>query len=802
MTAKEILGKLTPEEKASLCSGKDFWTLKSVERLGLSSIMVTDGPHGLRKQQGSGDHLGLNESVPATCFPAACASACSFDRDMLKSAGRAIAEECLSEQVSVILGPGANIKRNPLCGRNFEYFSEDPFLSGEMAAALIEGIQEKGTGTSLKHYAANNQETLRMTSDSVVDERALREIYLAGFERAVKKAQPRTVMCSYNRVNGTYACENKKLLTGILRDEWGFKGLVMTDWGAMDDRVAAVKAGLDLEMPGSRGYNDAKILEALKDGTLSAAELDAVVLRIVELILSSQKSLEKAKGTGFDAAAHHALARKAAAKSAVLLKNEGILPLVKGKSAAVIGAFAKVPRYQGAGSSRINPTRLDSAFDELLAAGVDAEYAQGYVQGHAGTGSAGAADGESLIREAAALAAKKDAALVFAGLPDEYESEGFDRASMDMPPDQNRLIEAVAAANPNTVVVLHQGAPALLPWAGSVKGILLMYLGGQAVGGAAADLLTGAANPEGKLAESWPLSLPDVSSYKYFPGKGKTAEYRESVFVGYRHYDAAGKTTAWPFGHGLSYTSFEYSGLAPERALFKKGEKLRLEFTVKNTGNREGAEAAQLYIALTSSAILRAPKELRGFEKVFLKPGESKTVTMILDERSFAYYNVPHDSWAVEGGTYSLLVGSGSADIRLAGEIRVEGDGLEKALAPLKEKTAEYFLQGKGEFSVSDAAFEALLGRPLPPSRRNPGDPFTVNNTLEDIKDTEIGGKLVEEFRAAIGRQFNGDRGLRLMMESMVMEMPLRSISMLNPEMTPEKVSGLIGMLNAVPQSS
>jgi beta-glucosidase len=794
MTAKEILEKLTPEEKASLCSGKDFWTLKSVERLGLSSIMVTDGPHGLRKQKGNGDHLGLNESVPSTCFPAACASACSFDREMLKSAGRAIAEECLSEQVAVILGPGANIKRNPLCGRNFEYFSEDPFLSGEMAAALIEGIQEKGTGTSLKHYAANNQETSRMTSDSVVDERALREIYLAGFERAVRKAQPWTVMCSYNRVNGTYACENKKLLTDILRSEWGFKGLVMTDWGAMDDRVAAVKAGLDLEMPGSRGYTDAKILEALKNGTLSKAELDAVVFRIVELILASQKSLENVKGAGFDAAAHHALARKAAAKSAVLLKNEGLLPLVKGQSAAVIGAFAKVPRYQGAGSSRINPTRLDSAFDELLAAGVKVEYAQGYVQGRAET-----ADEESLIREATALAAKKDTALVFAGLPDEYESEGFDRVSMDMPPGYNRLIEAVAAANPNTVVVLHQGAPALLPWAGKVKGILLMYLGGQAVGGAAADLLTGAANPEGKLAESWPLSPSDVSSHRYFPGKGKTAEYRESIFVGYRHYDAADKALAWPFGYGLSYTSFEYSDLVLERTSFKKGEKLRVEFTVKNTGSREGAEAAQVYIALKASAILRVPKELKGFEKVFLKPGESKRVSMILDERSFAYYNVPHGSWAVEGGIYSVLAGSSSADIRLKGEIQVEGDGLEKALAPLGEKLAEYFSQGKGEFTVSDAPFEALLGRPLPPSRRSPSDPFTVNDTLEDIGDTEAGKKLVEEFRTAINKQFGGDPVLGLMMERMAMEMPLRSIAMLNPEMTPEKTAAMIDMLNAVP---
>ncbi|MDR1420695.1 MAG: glycoside hydrolase family 3 C-terminal domain-containing protein [Treponema sp.] len=790
MTSREILAELTPEEKASLCSGLDFWNLKSVERLGLSSIMVTDGPHGLRKQAGKGDHLGINDSVPATCFPTASAMACSFDRDLLREAGGAIAEECLAERVSVILGPGANIKRSPLCGRNFEYFSEDPFLTGEMASALIEGIQQKGVGTSLKHYAANNQETRRMTSDSVVDERALREIYLAGFERAVKKSRPWTVMCSYNRLNGTYACENKRLLSGILRDEWGFRGLVMTDWGAMDNRVDAVKASLDLEMPGSGGHNDMKILEALKNGVLSEGELDAVVLRIIELILASQKSLEKAKGISCDMDAHHALARKAAAKSAVLLKNEGMLPLAAGKSVAVIGVFAQVPRYQGAGSSRINPTRLEGAFDALRAAGFDAEYAPGYAA-DAGT------DAEALVEEAAALAAKKDAALVFAGLPDEYESEGFDRSSLDMPESHNTLIEAVAAANPNTAVVLHLGAPVLLPWADKVKGILLMYLGGQAAGAAAADLLSGAANPEGRLAESWPLSLEDTPPYRWYPGKGKTAEYRESIFAGYRHYDAAGKDTAYPFGYGLSYTSFEYSRLELDRTSFKKGGALQARVTVKNTGNRAGAETVQIYVAAKSSTILRAPRELKGFVKVFLKPGESKTVNVTLDERSFAYYNAPHACWALEGGVYTVLAGSGSAGIHLRADVEVEGDGLEKALAPLREKAADYFSQGKGEFGVSGAAFEALLGRPLPPSEKKPGEPFTINDTLEDIKNTETGRRMAENFRAAAGEQAGSDPGLRLMMEKMVMEMPLRSIAMFSPDLTPEKIEALIGSINA-----
>ncbi|MDR1106599.1 MAG: glycoside hydrolase family 3 C-terminal domain-containing protein [Treponema sp.] len=790
MTSGEILAELTPEEKASLCSGLDFWNLKSVTRLGLSSIMVTDGPHGLRKQAGKSDHLGIGDSVPATCFPVASAMACSFDRDLLVEVGGAIAEECLAERVSVILGPGANIKRSPLCGRNFEYFSEDPFLTGEMAAALIKGIQQKGVGTSLKHYAANNQETRRMTSDSVVDERALREIYLAGFERAVKKSGPWTVMCSYNRLNGTYACENKRLLSGILRDEWGFRGLVMTDWGAMDDRVDAVKASLDLEMPGSGGYNDMKILKALKSGVLSEGELDPVVLRIIELILASQKNLERHKGASCDMAAHHALARKAAAKSAVLLKNEGMLPIAPGKSIAVIGAFAKVPRYQGAGSSKINPTRLEGAFDALRAAGFEAEYEPGYE-------AAAGADMTALIEKAASLAAKKDAAIVFAGLPDEYESEGFDRSSLDMPESHNKLIEAVAAANPNTAVVLHLGAPVLLPWADKVKGILLMYLGGQASGAAAADLLSGAANPEGRLAETWPLSLEDTPPYRYYPGKGKTAEYRESIFVGYRHYDAAAKDTAYPFGYGLSYTSFEYSRLELEGASFKKGGALRAGVTVKNTGNREGAETVQFYVAAKSSAILRAPRELKEFVKVSLKPGESATVNVTLDERSFAYYNAPHARWALEGGTYTVFACSGSAGTCLGADIEVEGDGLEKALAPLREKAADYFSQGKGEFAVSGAAFEALLGRPLPPAERKPGEPFTVNDSLEDIKDTETGRQMAENFRAAAAAQAGGDPGLRLMMEKMVMEMPLRSISMLSPDLTPEKVEAVIGSINA-----
>jgi beta-glucosidase len=788
-----ILGRLTLEEKASLCSGKDFWILKGVERLGLGPIMVTDGPHGLRKQAGAGDHLGINKSVPATCFPAACASSCSFDRELLGEIGAAMGEECLQEQVAVILGPGANIKRSPLCGRNFEYFSEDPFLTGELAAALIGGIQSKGVGTSLKHYAANNQETRRMTINSVVDERALREIYLAGFEAAVKKSRPWTLMCSYNLINGTYAADNKWLLSEVLRDEWGFEGLVMTDWGAVNDRVQGIRAGLDLEMPGSGGLNDAKIVEAVKSGALDEKVLDQAVLRIVELILKSQKNARP--GYVYDAEAHHKLARRAAAESAVLLKNEGnILPLAAEKSMAVIGAFAQTPRYQGSGSSKINPGKLESPLEELLKGGCSAEYAPGYV-----LGAEGGKQDPALIAEAATLAGKKDIAVVFAGLPDEYESEGFDRDSLDMPQSHNELIEAVVKANPNTVVVLLLGAPAVLPWASKVKGILLLYLGGQAAGGAAADLLRGLRNPGGKLAETWPRALEDNPSYRCFPGGFKSVEYRESVFVGYRYYNTADQEPAYPFGYGLSYTSFEYSDLKVDKGEFKAGEEVKVSFTVKNTGGRAGAEIAQLYISPESSKIFRPRVELKDFEKLRLESGESRTLTIVLDTRSFAYYHVPDARWALEGGTYRILVGASSRDIRLRGSVTVTGDGREAGLAALKERAPEYFNLKKGGFAVSGPSFQALYGRPPPPAERLPGEPYTLNSTLRDIKDTPPGQALLQQIAAGVEKAFGAgnDDDIRSMVDRMLMDMPLRTLNMFNPGgMPPGALEGIIKALN------
>jgi beta-glucosidase len=798
----DIVSRLSLEEKASLCSGKDFWTLKSVERLGLPSIMVTDGPHGLRKQAGTSDQLGINQSVPATCFPAASASSCAFDRELLREIGAAIGEECLREQVAVILGPGANIKRSPLCGRNFEYFSEDPFLSGELAAALIGGIQQKGVGTSLKHYAANNQETRRMTSNSVVDERALREIYLAGFEGAIRKSRPWTVMCSYNLVNGIYAADNEWLLSAVLRDEWGFQGLVMTDWGAVGDRIQGIRAGLDLEMPGSGGVNDAKIVEAVKNGGLDEKTLDRAVLRIVELII---KAREHAKpGFTCDADAHHSLARRAAAESAVLLKNDGhILPLrgaPRGERAApelaVIGTFAEKPRYQGAGSSRINPSRLESPLEELRNAGFSAEYAPGYTLGPDG----GEPD-DRLIAEAAALAARKEAAVVFAGLPDEYESEGFDRDSLDMPLSHNRLIEAVAKANPNTVVVLLLGAPVTLPWASRVKGILLLYLGGQAAGGAAADLLSGLRSPGGRLAETWPLALEDNPSYHCFPGGSKSVEYRESVFVGYRYYNTADKPVAYPFGYGLSYTSFEYSDLKLSRDTFKAGEELELGFTVKNTGDRPGAEVAQVYVSPESPGIFRPRMELRGFEKVRLESGAWTSVTITLDTRSFAYYHPLDHVWALEGGTYNVLVGASSRDIRLRRSLTVAGDGREASLADLKDRAPEYFnlaaASGDG-LVIGKASFEAVYGRPLPPSGRLPGEPFTINSTIGDIRDTPPGKALLEQITAGVEKTFGaGNDGIRPMIDRMIMDMPLRTLGMMTPGgMPPGALENILKSLN------
>lgn len=660
MDIKELVSKMTLEEKAGLCSGLDFWHTKPVERLGVPAVMVSDGPHGLRKQDEEADHLGINDSIKAVCMPAACATAASFDRELIGHMGEAIGDSCQHEKLSVVLGPAVNIKRSPLCGRNFEYFSEDPYLAGEMSASYINGVQSRNVGTSIKHFAANNQEHRRMSSSSNVDERTLREIYFPAFEISVKKAQPWTVMCSYNRLNGTYASEHPWLLTDVLRGEWGFEGYVMSDWGAVSDRVAGVAAGLDLEMPASGGINDKKIVEAVRAGKLDETLVDQAVERILTI---NYRYLDNAKPeTPWDQEADHQLSAQIAAECMVLLKNEGVLPLRKEDEIAFIGEFAKKPRFQGGGSSHINCFKTTSAMEAVD--GLKVTYAQGYsVEKDEAT--------DEMIAEAVAAAKAAKVAVVFAGLPDAYESEGYDRTHMAMPVCQNKLIEAVAEANANTVVVLHNGSPVEMPWIDKVKGVLEAYLGGQAVGQAVVKVLFGDVNPSGHLPETFPVKLSDNPSYLYYGGEGNEADYREGIFVGYRYYDKKDMDVLFPVGYGLSYTTFACSDLRLSASEITDQETLTATVTVKNTGACAGKTVVQLYVGDKDSTVLRPVRELKGFEKVELAPGESKDVSFVLDKRSFAYWNTELGDWHVETGEFTVEVGQSSRDIEVCGTVTV-----------------------------------------------------------------------------------------------------------------------------------
>lgn len=661
MDIKSLVARLTLEEKAGLCSGADFWHTKAVERLGIPAVMVSDGPHGLRKQDDKADHLGVNDSIKAVCFPAACATAASFDRALLEKMGQAIGDSCQHEGVSVVLGPAVNIKRSPLCGRNFEYYSEDPYLAGQMAAAFIHGVQSRGVGTSIKHFAANSQEHRRMSSSSDADERTLREIYFPAFETAVKQEQPWTVMCSYNRINGVFASENRWLLTDVLRKEWGFEGFVVSDWSAVNDRVAGVKAGLDLEMPSSGGLNDRKIVEAVRAGTLDEKLVDQAVERILNIVFRFAETQKP--DTPWDMEAQHALAAEIAAECMVLLKNEDdILPLRKDEQVAFIGEFAQKPRYQGGGSSHINSFKTVSALE--AAQGLPVTYAQGY-------STQSDAVSEEQLAQAVAAAKAARVAVVFAGLPDAYESEGYDRSHMRLPDCQNRLIAAVAAANPNTVVVLHNGAPVEMPWIGQVKAVLETYLGGQAVGEATVRVLYGDKNPCGHLAESFPHKLSDNPSYLFYGGDIQGTQYREGVFVGYRYYDKKEMDVLFPFGHGLSYTTFAYSDLRLSADSIRDDEPLYVTVTVTNTGRRAGKAVAQLYVRNAACSQPRPLRELKGFEKVALAPGESKTVSFTLDRRAFAYWNQEIGDWHVESGDFAIEVGASSRDIAVSAPVRV-----------------------------------------------------------------------------------------------------------------------------------
>ena len=729
---EEILAQMTLEEKAALLDGADFWHLKGMEKYGIPEIMVCDGPHGLRKKDYEKSGSSLNGSVPAICFPSAATTACSWDPDLLYEMGVALAKKCLKEKVGVLLGPGINMKRSPLCGRNFEYFSEDPVLAGKMAASFINGVQSMGVGTSLKHFCVNSQETRRMTVSEVVDERALREIYLRGFEIAVKHSKPWTVMNSYNKINGVHGSENYHTMTEILRNEWGFDGVVVSDWGAVNNRVDGLKAGNDLEMPSSSGAGTKKIVDAVNAGELDEAVVDERALNILKLI---KKAADGTKDNyEYSDADDQPLARKIAANSMVLMKNtDGILPLSKDKKYAVIGALAKTPRYQGAGSSHIVPTQLDNAYDEMTKLGFSLEYAQGYE-----LKNKKASKNKKHIEEAVALASKCDTVILFIGLTDEYEAEGFDRTHMQLPASHNELLDAVVKANPNVVVVLAGGSPVEMPWNDKVKAILNSYLGGQAGGGAVADILSGDVNPSGKLPETYPITYDCTPAKNNFPGNQATVEHRESIYIGYRYYEKTGSEVRYPFGHGLSYTSFEYSDIRLSAAEIDENDKLTVTFKVKNTGSVAGAEIAQLYVADKESTIFRPVKELKGFKKVFLEPGEEKEVEITLCRRAFAFWNINTNDWCVESGDFEILVGASSADIRLTADVKVNAAAAE---IPDYRQTAPIYYDGHVQ-EVPDEQFATVLGCEIPPTEKPTDREIDITDSFETCLHTKNGRKM------------------------------------------------------------
>ena len=691
MIIDETINSLTLEEKAAFLQGWSTWTSYEKKDSGIPVCFLSDGPHGLRKQAGTGDHLGLNASIPATCFPTAATMANSWDEALGEELGRALGREAAANGVNVLLGPGLNMKRSPLCGRNFEYFSEDPYLAGKMAAAYIRGIQENGVAACPKHFAVNSQELRRMAMDSVVDERTLREIYLTGFEIAVKEGKPRSIMSSYNKVNGTYANENAHLLKEILRDDWGFDGFVVTDWGADNDHALGVKNGSNLVMPAPGPDAAIGLVNAVKEGRVSEADLDERLKELFRVLVSADEAMKKAPKS-FDKDAHHALARKCAEQSVVLLENDGILPLDRNAVVGIIGDFARNPRYQGAGSSMVNPTRLDNLYDCLRAAGVSiAGYAQGFDRRKPNPD-------QKLIDEAVRVAEAAPVVLLCVGLDEIAESEGMDRSNMELSKGQRELIEAVCKVNRNVVLVLSGGSPFVIP--GSFRAAIHGYLGGQAGAGAMADALLGKVNPSGKLNETWPLQLEDTPACAYFPSKERTAEYREGLYIGYRYYDTANIPVRYPFGHGLSYTTFLYSDI--------RAEKDRVTFTIANVGAWDGAEVAQVYVSCKDGNVFRPQKELKGFAKVFLKAGESRTVSVSLDDKAFRYFNVKTNRWEVESGIYTISVASDAAHVRLSANIRVESTN-----APAPYGVLPGYESGRIT-RISEEEYRDVLGHPIP----------------------------------------------------------------------------------------
>ncbi len=747
MNAEQVLKEMTLEEKAAFCSGRDFWHTKAIERLNVPSVMMCDGPHGLRKQEGEGDHLGINKSIETVCYPTAAALASSFDRDVMRRLGEALGQECQAENVAMLLGPGLNIKRSPLCGRNFEYFSEDPTLAGEMGAAYVQALQSKGVAACAKHFACNDQETRRMSGSSNLDERTLHEIYLPAFEAVVKKGKTRSLMCAYNAINGEFCAENKMLLTDILRRDWGFDGFVVTDWGAVKGRAKGVASGLDLEMPGGPNATGEELLEAVRNGELAEADLDKAVLNLLRFVETALRARDE--NAVIDRDACRVLARQLAGECAVLMKNEGLLPLEAGQKVAFIGEFADKPRYQGAGSSHINVPHPVSA---LEAAGGAVVYTRGY-DAHSDKTD------EALLTQAVDAAREAEVAVIFAGLPDAFESEGADREHMRLPDNQNELIAAVAAVNPKTVVVLHGGSPVELPWLDRVPAVLCMYLGGEQVGAAAVDLLYGKVNPSGHLAETWPIRLQDTPSYLNFPGDDGVVTYAEGIFVGYRYYDKKELPVNFPFGHGLSYTSFAYSNLSVDKEKLTDRETVTVSVDVSNVGTVAGKAAVQLYVRDVKSAVRRPLRELRDFAKVALQPCETKTVTFTLDKRAFAYYEPRVHDFFVESGEFLIEIGESCRDIRLSKPVQVEGTTLMSFTIDANTTIGQLMKHPKG------AAFiRQMMGKSHRPS---------------DAEQAEAMGE-----------------GSEKIMQQMMFDMPLGSLVSYG-RMTSKQLKDLIASLNA-----
>ncbi len=784
MKYPEIVKKMSLEQKAAFVSGYDYWHLEECEELGLPKIMVTDGPHGLRKQNPNGDSVGLGNSYPATCFPPAATSSCSWDPELLTKQGEAMGRECLKEKVSVILGPGTNIKRSPVCGRNFEYFSEDPYLAGKCSAAVINGVQSNGVGTSVKHFCCNSQEAFRMVINEVIDERAMREIYLPAFEISVKEAQPWTIMNSYNKINGVYASQNGHTQQEIARGEWGFEGLFVTDWGSSVDRIPGLQNGTDLEMPSSGTLNTKRIIEAVNNGSLDEDILNERVDKVVELIMKSKPALENEHT--YDIEEHHQIAARVAEASMQLLKNDdAILPLKSGQKVAVIGEMAKAPRYQGAGSSVINCTKIDNAYEQLEKLGVDVTYAQGYEKSKDEINP-------TLTAQAVDAAKKADVAIVFAGLTEEFEGEGYDRVGIEMPKSHNALIEEVSKANENTVVVLAGGSVVLMPWLDKVKGLLNSGLGGQAGGIAVANILTGKVNPSGKTSETYPVSFEDNPTFGNYPGGPVTSEHRESVYIGYRYYDAAKKDVVFPFGFGLSYTTFEYSDIKLSADKIKDTDTVTVSFKIKNTGDVDGAEVAQVYVADKESTIFRPEKELRAFSKVFLKAGEEKEVSVELSKRAFAFWNVNINDWCVETGDFDILVGASSRDIKLSATINVEST-VECEIPDYKAAAPAYY---NNVANITRDDFAAIYGE-LPNPDIDTGKKIDIYCCLNDARHTKWGGKLcrlIDKVMVKFGSAENGDGK---MLAAMATQIPIRNfIAMSMGVFSPEMADGLLMMLN------